>query len=94
MSPNPHQPRPQRPRRRRDPRTRFQTVVRPEEAAGAATESSPEQSSRPSPSPTSPRPEETGGTILYPYILSDLKLSTALMAGVIALVIVLWIVLR
>lgn len=92
MSPNPHQPRPKRPRRMRDPRTRFQTVVRPEEAAGSAAGSPPETSPRrPTPPPRTDTPE---GTILYPYIISDLKLSSLLMAGMIILIVVLWLVLK
>lgn len=76
----------------RDPRTRFQTVVRPEEATGSPAESSPETSPRrPTPPPRTDTPE---GTILYPYVISDLKLSSLLMAGVIVLMIVLWLVLK
>lgn len=91
MSPNPHQPRPRHTRRMRDPRTRFQTVVRPEGATESPAESSPGQS----PPPPSPRRADAPeGTILYPYIISDLKVSSLLMAGAIILLIILWVLLK
>lgn len=94
MSPNPHQPRPKRTRRMRDPRTRFQTVVRPEQAAGSTAESSSGPGSQSSLPSTPHHAEAPEGTTLYPYIISDLKLSSLLMAGVIALTIILWIILK
>ncbi|MBM3131840.1 MAG: hypothetical protein FJZ95_02255 [Chloroflexi bacterium] len=90
MSTNPQEPRPRHPRRRRDPRTRSQTVVRPASAEGAA------QAAAVKPPPSTAqarRSEETGASVLYLYVLSDLKLTGIFMATVIGLLIVLWIVL-
>lgn len=92
MSTNPQQPRPRHPRKRRDPRARLQTAAKPASSESATTEATAGRTPQPATTPAR-RSEATTASVLYPYVLSDLKLTGIFMAVVIALLVVLWIVL-